>query len=176
MLVLIDIGENMSDLIKAIEEDNLLKVKQAIKNGADLNQMVEVGEDDDEYMLLHFALTQRVSCDILRLLIDTGADLEYITSDGVSILDEAVIFGDMEILTYLTDEKKLDITTTKRKSGFTPFMQSCCYGKLDVAEFIVARGVDIHARDNAGMSALDYTKRLRKIKMKEFIENLSENQ
>jgi len=165
----------MSDIANALEEDNLLKVKQAIKNGADLNQMIEVGEDD-EYVLLLFALRQRVSCDILRLLIDSGADIAYSTLDGVGILDEAIIFGDIEILRYLCDEKELDITTTKRKSGFTPFMQSCCYGKMEVAEFIVARGVDISAKDKMGMSALDYTKRLRKVKMREYLENLLENQ
>ncbi len=165
----------MSDIIEAIEEDNILKAKQAIKAGADLNQMVEVGEDD-EYMLLHFALRQRVSCDLLRLLIDSGADLAYTTRDGVGILDEAVIFGDMEVLTYLCDEKELDITKTERKSGFTPFMQTCCYSKMEVAEFIVARGIDILEKDKMGMSALDYTKRMRKVKMREYLENLIENQ
>ena len=163
----------MSELIEALEDDNLLKVKQAIKNGADLNQMVEVGEDD-EYVLLFYALRQRVCCDVLRTLVDNGADIDYLTSDGVSVLDEAVIFGDLEILTYLTEEKNLDITTTKRKSGFTPFMQCCCYSKLEIAEFIVKKGIDIHQKDKMGMSALDYTKRLRKIKMKDFIESFDE--
>jgi len=165
----------MSDIIEAIEENNLLKAKQAIKAGADLNQMVEVG-DDDEYMLLHFALRQRISCDLLRLLIDSGADLAYTTPDGVGILDEAVIFGDMEILAYLCDEKGLDITTTQRKSGFTPFMQCCCYSKMEVAEFIVSRGIDIHEKDKMGMSALDYTKRMRKEKMREYLEKLAQKQ
>lgn len=165
----------MSDIIDAIEDDNLLKAKQAIKNGADLNQMVEVGEDDEQ-VLLFFALRQRVSCDIIRLLIESGADARYLTPDGLSILDEAVLLGDLEILRYLIEEQNFDITTTERKSGLTPFMQACCYGKREVAEFIIAQGVDIEARDNMGMTALDYTKRLRKKKMQEFIENLLENQ
>jgi len=164
----------MSEIIEALEEDNLLKVKQAIKNGADLNQMVEVGEDD-EYMLLFFALRQRVSCDIVRILIDNGADIDYLSHDGVSVLDEAIIFANMDILAYLTEEKNLDITQTKRKSGFTPFMQACCYSKLEVAEFIIKQGIDIDEKDKMGMSALDYTKRLRKVKMQEFIEKQMEN-
>ncbi len=164
----------MSDIIEALEENNLLKVKQAIKNGADLNQLVEVGEDD-EYVLLFFALRQHVSCDIIRMLIENGADIDYLTHDKVSILDEAIIFADMQTLQYLTEEKNLDITQTKRKSGFTPFMQACCYSKLEVAEFILQKGIDIHEKDKMGMSALDYTKRLRKVKMQEFIEKHMEN-
>jgi ankyrin repeat protein len=165
----------MSDIIEAIKEDNLLKVKQAIKEGANLNQMVEVGEDD-EYVLLFFALRERVSCDIFKLLIESGANLDYLTDDGVSVLDEAVVFGDLDILAYLIDEKGCDVKKTERKSGMTPFMQSCCYGKVEVAKFLVSRGADIEIRDKMGMSALDYTKRLRQGKMQSYIESLFENQ
>jgi ankyrin repeat protein len=165
----------MSDIIEAIKEDNFLKIKQAIKQGADLNQMVEVGEDD-EYVLLFFALRERVSCDSFKLLVESGANLDYFTEDGVSVLDEAVVFGDLEILAYLVDEKGCDVKKTERKSGMTPFMQSCCYGKVEVAEFLASRGADIDVRDKMGMSALDYTKRLQQKKMQTFIEKLLENQ
>ncbi len=167
----------MSNIIEALDEDNILKVKQAIKAGEDMNQIIMVGlDEDEESTLLFYALRQRVECDIIRLLVDSGADVSFVNEDGVSVLDEAVIFGDLEILAYLADEKCLDITTTKRKSGFTPFMQSCCYGNLDVAEFILSRGGDAHVKDNTGMSALDYSRRLRKKKVQEFLENLAENQ
>ena len=55
-------------------------------------------------------------------------------------------------------------------------MQSCCYGNLEVAEFILKRGGDAHVKDNMGMSALDYSKRLRKKKVQAFLESLEENQ
>ena len=60
-------GENMSEIIKAIKENHFLKVKQAVKVGADLNQMVEIAEDE-ETPLLFFALRCRVSCDVIKLL------------------------------------------------------------------------------------------------------------
>ncbi len=167
----------MSQILKALEEDDFLKLKQAIKAGENLNQMVTVGIDDDEEMvLLFYALRQRVSCDSIRLLIENGADVHYINEDGVSVFDEAAIVGDIEILSYLADEIGLEISTTKRKSGFTPFMQACCYGKMDIAKFLIERGVDIWAKDNNGMDALEYTRRLRQVKMQEFIESLKENQ
>ena len=167
----------MSNIIKALDEGNILKVKQAIKAGEDMNQIIMVGVDEDEEStLLFYALRQRVECDIIRLLVDSGADVTFVNEDGISVLDEAVIFGDLEILTYPADEKSLDITTTKRKSGFTPFMQACCYNRLEVAEFILKRGADAHVKDNMGMSALDYSRRLRKKKVQAFLESLDENQ
>ncbi len=167
----------MSNIIQALEEGNILKVKQAIKAGEDMNQTIMVGiDEDEESTLLFYALRQRADCDIIRLLVDNGADIHFVNEDGISVLDEAVIFGDLEILTYLTDEKALDITTTQRKSGFTPFMQACCYNNLEVAEFILSKGADPHIKDNAGMSALDYSRRLRKKKVEAFLQNLEENQ
>ncbi len=161
----------MSDIIEAIKEDNFLKVKEAIKAGADLNQMVEIAED--EYTpLLFFALRSRVSLDIVELLIDSGANIEYINDDGVGVVDEAVIFGKLETIKYLVETKGMDIKTTKRKSGLTPFMQACCYGDIEIIEYIKDRGIDIDQRDNNGMSALDYAKRLGKRKVEEYLLNI----
>ncbi len=162
----------MSNLLEAIQEDNILKLKQAIKEGADLNQMVEIGEDDEQ-VLLFYALRHKVSCEMIALLIAHGADINYTTDDGVSLVDEAVMCGDLELLTYLKNEHNLEINQTQRKSGFTPFMQSCCYGRMDVAKFLVECGADIHIKDNMGMCALDYTKRMRQKKMQEYIESLA---
>ena len=163
----------MSSIVTALEEDNLLKVKQAIKAGEDVNQVLMVGiDEDEECVLLFYALRQRVSCDIIRSLVDSGADIEYINEDGISVFEEASIFGDLEILSYLADEKGLEVSQTKRKSGFTPFMQACCYGRMDVAEFLLERGADACIKDKNGMDALEYTRRLRQNKMHEFIKNL----
>ncbi len=167
----------MSMIIEALDEGNILKVKQAIKAGEDMNQIIMTGVDDDEETtVLFYALRQRVECDIIRLLVENGADVNFVNEDGLSVLDEAVIFGDLEILTYLVDEHGLDITTTKRKSGFTPFMQACCYGNLEVATFILKRGGDADIKDNNGMSAADYARRLRKKKVEEFLDSLDKNQ
>jgi len=51
MIAFTDIGENMSNIIKALDEGNILKVKQAIKAGEDMNQIIMVGVDEDEESL-----------------------------------------------------------------------------------------------------------------------------
>jgi len=159
----------MSKIVLAIENDDYLGVKDALKKGEDPNQEVEISED--EYApLLFFALRKRVDVDIIKLLIDSGADKEYMTYDGVGLLDEAVVFGDIEIIKYLIEELKMDINTTKRKSGMTPFMQACCYGKLDLISYIKDCGADMEARDKNGMNALDYSRKLGQKKVKEYLE------
>jgi len=159
----------MSKIVLAIENDDYLGVKDALKKGEDPNQEVEISED--EYTpLLFFALRKRVSVDIIKLLIDSGADKEYMTYDGVGLLDEAVVFGDIEVIKYLIEELKMDINTTKRKSGMTPFMQACCYGNLNLISYIKDCGADMEARDKNGMNALDYSRKLGQKKVKEYLE------
>ncbi len=159
----------MSKIVLAIENDDYLGVKDALKKGEDPNQEVEISED--EYApLLFFALRKRVSVDIIKLLIDSGADKEYMTYDGVGLLDEAVVFGDIEVIKYLIEELKMDINTTKRKSGMTPFMQACCYGNLNLISYIKDCGADMEARDKNGMNALDYSRKLGQKKVKEYLE------
>ncbi len=161
----------MEELITAIEENNLLKAKVAIKNGADLNGFIEIGEDE-EIKLLFFAIRERAEVDIIKFLVESGADVEYINESGVCVLDEAVIYGDKELIVYLINELGFDINSTKRKSGMTPFIQSCCYGNIELAKFMYDMGADIYQKDSTGMDALEYAKRLGHKKMQTYLEEL----
>jgi ankyrin repeat protein len=161
----------MSKLSDAIEEDHYLKVKQSIKAGEDLNQLVEISED--EYSpVLFYALRCRVSMDIVELLIESGSDFNYVTDDGVGVLDEAVIFGSIDVIKYLVDNKGMDIKATKRKSGMTPFMQACCYGNMQIIRYIYEKGIDVQAKDNNGMGALEYAIRLGKTQVEDYLKSL----
>jgi ankyrin repeat protein len=155
----------MSDIEKSIRENNYLKIKQCVKNGDNLNIEIE-----DEGSLLCYALRQKCSFDIIELLVENGASLSYLSDNGVGILDEAIILADMEILKYLIEDKRLDITKTTRKSGFTPLIQAACYGYIDVVKYLLKMGADINEKDNFGMDALSYSKKLQQKNMKEFLE------
>ncbi len=165
----------MEKLQEALEEDNLLKVKTALKQGADLNGLIEISED--EYApVLFFALRKRVSLEIIKFLVEQGADLHYCTDDGVSLLDEAVIFGKLDTIRYLVEECKMDITKTKRKSGLTPFMQACCYGDMEVLTYILSHGIDLDERDQNGMRAIDYAKKLGQKRVYDYLKSLDEHE
>jgi len=163
----------MIDIISAIKDNNYLALKELLKKGEDPNQDIEISED--EYApLLFFALRCRVDVDMIKLLVESGADIDYLSDDGVGVLDEAVVFGQIDTIRYLISELGMDINTTKRKSGMTPFMQACCYGDLELISYIKESGADINVRDKNGMNALDYAKKLGQKKVKDFLENIVE--
>ena len=163
----------MIDIISAIKDDNYLVLKELLKKGEDPNQLVEISED--EYApILFYALRYRVDLDLIKLLIENGADINYLSDDGVGVLDEAVVFGKIETIKYLLNDLGMDVNSTKRKSGMTPFMQACCYGDLELISYIKECGADINKRDNNGMNALDYAKKLGQKKVKDFLEKIIE--
>jgi ankyrin repeat protein len=159
------------DITEAIINDDYLAIKQAIKKGLDLEQIIENELTENEESLLFFALHHKCSFDTIKLLIESGIDIEKTDTQGVSLLDEAIVTGDLELVRYLVDEKGMDVNQTKRKSGFTPLMQAASYGYTDIVDFLLEKGADIHARDSSNLNVIEYTKKLQRKNMQKHLEN-----
>ncbi len=162
----------MSDIMQAICEDNYLQVKKLIKDGIDLNEIIENEDNENDECLIFYAIHKKCSFDILKLMVESGVDLEFSDPQGVALLDEAIVSGNMEFITYLLVEKKMDVNKTKRKSGLTPLIQASCYGNIDLVKLLISHGGDIHVKDNLNLSASDYARKLQRKKMQEFLESL----
>ena len=163
----------MSDIQKALRDDNFIEVKRCIKVGVDLNQIIENEDNENDECLIFYALHKKCSFETLQLMIENGIDLEFTDSEGVNILDEAIVNGNIEFITYLLKEKKLDVNKTKRKSGLTPLIQASCYGNIDLVKLLISYGADITVKDNLNMTASDYARKLGQKKMQQFLEDLT---
>lgn len=160
----------MSDILEAIREDNYLQIKKEIEKGIDLNQIIENEDNENEECLLFYALHKKCSFETLKLMIENGIDLDYSDNEGVSLLDEAIVSGNMDLITYLLDEKKMDANVTKRKSGLTPLIQAACYGNIELVKVLIAHGADVNVKDSSNLSAADYARKLQRKKMQQFLE------
>jgi len=147
----------MKELISSVLKDDYIGVKKLIKKGIDINQPLDMEDDEN---IFFFAIKHRVSVDVLILLVESGLDLSYTDAQGVGILDEAMNINDIEFIKYLVEEKGLDPLVTNRKSGFTPLMQVCSYGYLEIVKYLIEKGANIHEKDNFGFSAKEYAKKL----------------
>lgn len=159
------------DITQAIINDDYLAIKKAIKQGVDLNQIVENELNENDESLLFFALHHKCSFDTIKLMIESGADIEQVDPQGVSLLDEAIVSGSLELVRYLVEEKGMDVNRTQRKSGFTPLMQAAVYGYTDIVDFLLEKGADIHARDSSNLNVIEYTKKLQRKNMQKHLEN-----
>jgi ankyrin repeat protein len=63
----------------------------------------------------------------------------------------------------------LDINKTSRPSGITPIVLAACFNNTSIVEQLIKYGAEINSKDNNGMSAKDYAKKLGQKKMVTFL-------
>ncbi len=160
----------MSDIQKAISLDSYVQIKKYIKNGGDLNQIIENEDNENDECLMFYAIHKKCSFDTLKFMIENGFDIDYTDNEGVGIFDEAIVLGDMEFIEYLLVEKNIDANQTKRKSGLTPIIQAACYGNIELIKLLISHGADVNIKDSFNLSAADYARKLQRKKMQKFLE------
>ncbi|WP_321778291.1 ankyrin repeat domain-containing protein [Sulfurimonas sp.] len=162
----------MDKWIEYLKDNDFISVKKFIRDGGNVNEMNESGES-----VLAYALQKRCDMDLLMLLIDNGADIDEFDDEGVSILDNAIAFNSIELVRYMID-KGIDVNRTNRRSRFTPLMGVACYGRAEIAELFLQKGVDKEAVDVKGFSAVDFARKMNKksiLKLLDYDESSAPN-
>jgi hypothetical protein len=104
--------------------------------------------------------------DIVKLLIEEGADLNATTNSGVTALAWAVYKGFKEVATFLIDAgTNLNLPC---ENGWTPLMRAACDGHQDLVEKLIQAGADINVKNYSGLTALRLakTKEIRELLIK----------
>ena len=154
----------MNKWIELLRDDNYLGIKKHIKNGADIAQT-----NESEESVLACAMREGCSFEIVMLLIQNGADIFDIDEEGVSILDMAVTYNNIDMLNYLLKEG-IDINQTQRRSGFTALMAAACYGRVEIIKILLAHGAKQESRDMKGFRAVDFARKMNKKSVLEFLD------
>ncbi len=158
-----------NELIEAVSEDALNRVKRLLQEGADANAVDEKG-----HPALLRAIKHHASKEMVELLLEHGADLFWTAPEGVGLLDEAVEKNRLD-LAELFIEKGLDPATTRRQSGMTALMLAACFDYVEMMELLYEKGADIYAEDEFGLTAADFARKLRKERARQWIEAKMEN-
>jgi ankyrin repeat protein len=146
----------MEQWIELLKANDYLGIKKYLKNGGNPNAQEDNGES-----VICFAMRYHCDEEILDLLIENGADLYQIDNEGVSVFDVAVTYNNLSIIERLI-VSGFDVNHPTRRSGFTPLMGAVCYGRIEVIQKLLDKGVDVTARDQHGLSALDFARKMHK--------------
>jgi hypothetical protein len=177
---------NISALMEVVALGDLEAARILLKNRANPDGDEQVRDSRPLLLAAHLGMTEMV-----RLLLDEGAELEiednmgltalhwasredrletvqFLLSRGAEIdktgLDEAtplysaVSRGALQ-MTQLLLEGNADINARDGDFGQTALMRAAKYSHVDILRVLLARGADVHLRDDEGISALDWARR-----------------
>jgi len=111
---------------------------------------------------------------MIELLLAEGADVNWKTDEGISLLDEAVERNRIDLV-KLFIERGLDPSETSRKSGMTALMLAACFDYIDMMELLLEQGADLYAVDESGMGAFDYARKLGRKRAQKWLEDKMAN-
>lgn len=146
-----------SALLKALKKSppSVADVERAITPTTDLNERVTT----EKLTLLMFATQAIQDVNIMKLLIEKGADVKLVNKYGRTALHYAAAesfngMGKMKLLI----EKGADVNA-KDKYDSTPLHTLVIRTKdVDAVKFLVENGADVNAVDNFGNTVLNYAK------------------
>ena len=141
-VVLVGCGESQSPdmrLIQSIKFGDTNSIKNAIRNGADVN--ANMGLDWDERRPLHVAATLKLKehKEVAALLIAEGADVNGKDNRGYTILHFAAMFSTKEMVEMLI-EKGADVNANGGRGIGTPLHCAIKAKKSEIADLLRKHG------------------------------------
>lgn len=163
-----DMHINIHEKLKvAVVQQNLEKVKKYIAQGADVNYINKVFPDDPALIqaMRHTydkdGVKYEPNIEIIKLLIENGADVNNKNLVDSSPLHYAVELKNTEIIKLLID-KGADVNA-KNCIGDTP-LHRAVFNSFENTKILINNGADIKAKDKDGKTPLDIAKEYSKSK------------
>ncbi len=129
--------------------------KILVENGSELNIVDKRGAPPLYYALL---TGNRDAEKVAVLLLNNGAEFNKTAPDGPSLLLIAVQKGKEEAVSLLL-EKGADTGSKDVSTGRTMLHFAAIHGYGNIAEQLIGKGIDVHAQDTFGKTALDYAEK-----------------
>jgi hypothetical protein len=137
-------------LIKAIADKDAAAVKRLLEAGAPAKAYHR------QHPLFLYAVAAQ-NAEVAGLLLDKGADLRAACANHGNLVDVlAEKKMDVDFLSFLLEREPGIITMRDLYGGKTLLHYAAAAGHADVAAFLLAKGSDPAAKDNANFTAYDY--------------------
>ncbi|KAI0098946.1 ankyrin repeat-containing domain protein [Nemania sp. FL0031] len=145
----IDLSSHRAFLVYAIESSNIEKVREYVKiiDCLDFNCEPYTKYPYEDVSPLVIA-TRYDSIEILRILLDAGAGVDFIVPTyerGETALQHAATNGHLHLVKFLLDRGARVDPLAQLEHGATPLQYSAIWGHLKIAQLLVSYGANINA-------------------------------
>ena len=135
--------------IEAAQTGNTLATLDLLKKGLDVNAR---DDQDGRTILMHAVWFGQL--DVMRILIDKGADINAKNKKGVTALILATDKGNAELVRFLLDNGA-DVNA-KDSLGYTALIKAAGRGLENIMSILLSKGADVNAATHDGYAALSY--------------------
>lgn len=150
-------------------------VEAEIANGADVKAKCELDETKG-FTALMFAAALNENPEIIKVLLNAGADVNAKNNDGRTALMNAAGYNENpEVIKALIDAKAdVNIMDVGEK---TPLMYATKNKNIQIVKILLDAGADVNAKgnNNGGITALDYAKVYKRHDVMEFLQEYQNN-
>ncbi|QTG98974.1 ankyrin repeat domain-containing protein [Wolbachia pipientis] len=130
--------------------DNLRRERYPSKLPKVINTLDEYG-----YSPLRFAV-ENSNLQIVKYLVESGADLDIKYEKGFTPLHFAAVFGDLELARYLIDEEGVSFNVLD-KYGRSPLHIASENGRIELVKYLVGeKKANLNLQDKNGMTPLHF--------------------
>lgn len=137
-------------LFQAIRDNCAVGAKRAIEEGAMVNIYNRAGESP-----LQMVIECCPNSEILKMLIEAGANVHIRNKHGATTLHYAVWVGDLEVARMLF-ERQVDVNAADSR-GLTPLHSAACRAdSIAIVKELIAHGADVNAVASFGHTPLHY--------------------
>lgn len=143
-------------LLAAVLAKDLAAVRQAIKDGADLEARAPIMNNfDDGYTPLLIAAREG-QAEIVRELLAAGADANATDPVFQAVpLHKATYHGHLAVTELLAAHPGIDLNFQGASNGYTPLHDALWHGYDACAKVLIDAGADLNVRAHDGTDALD---------------------
>jgi ankyrin repeat protein/Tol biopolymer transport system component len=133
-----------------IERGHVKMVELLLARGADVRSKTRIGQT------WIYKAAEGGNVEILKLLLARGASINDVDAYNWTPLGVACRWGQARAVELLLSQPSIDLTLTAGQSRQTPLMVASSYGHDDLVRQLVAKGVDVNAKDPEGITALQW--------------------
>lgn len=137
--------EQADRMARAVQFDDLARVKSLLQDGVSPNLLVRGGNPISIYAVRE---NSRATLDYLLTL--KNLDVDQPNLSGETVLMMASLYGLLPEVKILVDQR----AATINKSGWTALHYACTNGHLQIAEFLLNKGAQVNALSDSDTTPL----------------------
>lgn len=147
------------DLLKGIEENDLIGIETAISKGANVNCTYEDGRSPLQCAAFYG------NVGVIEMLAAKGGDLHFQSYEGNSVIGNAVMTNNMEAVRFLVSSRvRIDVVD---ENGANLFLDAIVANSVEMIRYLVSIGVDVNHKGKNGNTPLLVAAQSRKTELVE---------